>query len=121
MKRSKQKKGPPPANGLAGALTNYLVQQKPFLREELRITDVAEDLNVSLHDLSRVINQELGMTFFDLINHYRVEEAKKLLKISDPGRKILAIALEVGFGNKATFNRVFKRLAGCTPSEYKNR
>ena len=61
------------------------------------------------------------VNFYDFINKYRVEEAKKLLIEDIHNYKILAIAYEVGFNSKATFNRVFKKFTELTPSEFKEK
>jgi AraC-like DNA-binding protein len=69
--------------------------------------------------LSQVINAELNKSFFDFINEYRIAEAKRrLLDGRFEHYSILAIALEVGFNNKASFNRVFKKHTRMTPSDF---
>ncbi|MBK7872510.1 MAG: AraC family transcriptional regulator [Saprospiraceae bacterium] len=98
----------------------FFNNKEPYLQEDLKISDVAEALNIPVHHLSEVINQEFEVNFFDFVNNYRVEAAKKLLL--DPKQqdlKILAVAFEAGFGNKATFNRVFKKYTGITPSDFR--
>ena len=68
--------------------------------------------------LSRVINSGFGQNFNDYVNEYRVREAERRLR--DPRFRhytLLAVALESGFNSKSTFNRVFKKLRGATPSE----
>jgi AraC-like DNA-binding protein len=68
------------------------------------------------------LNERLKKSFYDFVNGYRVEEARRILR--DPRRgdqKILTIAFDSGFASKAAFNRVFKRHTGMTPSEYKAR
>jgi AraC-like DNA-binding protein len=67
-----------------------------------------------------VINQRFHKNFNDFINDYRIEEAKKMLghkKTRD--YKLLTIAYEVGFNSKTTFNVVFKKKVGMTPSQYR--
>src|SRR5690606_41905073 len=73
------------------------------------------------HHLSQVINVSQERSFFDFINRYRIDHAKGLL--SDPARagNILEIALASGFNSKASFNRVFKKETGMTPSAFKKR
>ncbi len=83
---------------------------------ELSLTELARRLGTNTRYLSRAFNEGLGVTFSELINLRRVEAAK--LRLSQDG-EILAIALEVGFASKASFNRVFKAVAGCTPSAYR--
>jgi AraC-like DNA-binding protein len=70
--------------------------------------------------LSQLINDGLGDNFYDFVNKYRVDEVKRLM--TDPKAKnfnLLGIALEAGFKSKSTFNLIFKRFTGLTPSEYR--
>ena len=72
--------------------------------------------------LSLLINERTGMHFYDFVNRYRVEEAKRLLResILRDELSILGIAYEVGFNSKSSFNTAFKKAAGITPSQYRN-
>lgn len=111
---------PGSARSVKEKLMEYMRSEKPYLREDLKITDLSDYLSIPAHHLSEVLNHELHTNFFDFVNGYRIETAKALL--ADPQRreeKILSIAFDSGFGNKATFNRVFKRATGMTPSEFK--
>ncbi len=61
----------------------------------------------------------MGKNFSDFVNNYRIEEFKS--KIQDPGNKkytILSIAMDCGFNSKSSFNTVFKKLTGQTPTQY---
>lgn len=93
--------------------------QKPYLDSELNLIKLAEMLSVSTHHLSYVINTGFGKNFFQYINEFRVEYAKKLLKEADSKLSILGIAYESGFNSKTSFNTTFKKLTGQTPSEFK--
>lgn len=100
-------------------LLKYLDEKKPYLDPELTLKELAQQLNIPSNTLSQTINQEMNQNFNELINSYRIEEVK--LKLVDPGYahlSILGVAFECGFNSKATFNRVFKKLAGQTPGEY---
>jgi AraC-like DNA-binding protein len=100
-------------------LLRLLETEKPFLNPELKLSNLAEKLDILPNHLSQVINAELGKNFFDFINEYRITEAKNRLRNPQYGHySILAIALEVGFNNKASFNRVFKKHTGMTPSDF---
>ncbi|MDX1619228.1 MAG: helix-turn-helix domain-containing protein, partial [Balneolaceae bacterium] len=102
-------------------LLEYMADQKPYLDGKLRMDDLAEELSIPSHHLSQIINEQLGKNFFEFVNAYRVNEARKLL--SDPEKreyKILRIALESGFNNKTTFNNAFKSEVGTTPSSFRN-
>ena len=64
---------------------------------------------------------ELGKSFFDLINSYRIEEAKKMIKEpEDEKMTISEVMYKVGFNSKSSFNTAFKKYTGLTPSEYKS-
>lgn len=89
-------------------------------REHLTLAKLAKRLGGSTHQISEILNHELGTTFSDYVNHYRVEEAKSLLVIQ-PERTVSAIGTKVGFQSLSSLNRVFKSLTGETPSDYRDR
>ncbi|MCP4401138.1 MAG: helix-turn-helix transcriptional regulator [bacterium] len=106
--------------GYKEKLLTYLEQDKPYTDNELKVQDLAERLGIASYQLSQVINTELQRNFYDLINSYRIEEAKQ--RLTDPGNQhftILAIAYDVGFNSKSTFNTAFKKYTNMTPSQYK--
>ncbi|MDW3192457.1 MAG: helix-turn-helix domain-containing protein [Cytophagales bacterium] len=92
--------------------------QSLYINRELRLTDVAKQLEMSPNHLSQVINENLQKNFFDFINQYRVTEAKKKIA-EEPDKTLLQIAHEVGFNNKTSFNNAFKKHQGMTPSSYR--
>ncbi len=101
-------------------LLSYMIEKKPFLDPELTLSSLAKDLRISRSQLSVVINDGVGDNFYDFVNKYRVEEVKQLM--TDPRVKnynLLGIALEAGFKSKSTFNLIFKRFTGLTPTEYR--
>ena len=101
-------------------LLKHMEQEKPYLDGDLKLADLAEQLTIPSHHLSQIINERLNNNFFEFVNAYRVEEAKKLLR--DPDKqdyKILRVAFESGFNNKTTFNSAFKSEVGTTPSLYR--
>jgi AraC-like DNA-binding protein len=100
-------------------LLGLMKQEKPYLNQELTIAELAIQLNLPSHQLSRIIKENTGKNFFVFINDYRLEEFKKLAV--NPKNKhisILGLAMEAGFNSKATFNRFFKNATGLTPSEF---
>jgi AraC-like DNA-binding protein len=102
-------------------LLQHMREKKPFLDPELTLSSLARQLELGRSQLSQLINDGMGSNFYDFVNRYRVEEVKHLL--ADPGSKhlsLLGIALDAGFKSKSTFNLVFKRFTGLTPTEYKN-
>ena len=82
----------------------------------MKIGDVANALGVHRNAVSASINAQ-GCTFSQLVNNYRLQHAKKLLREATD-MKIAAIGLESGFANESTFFRAFKAATGMTPKEW---
>ena len=102
-------------------LLMYMEEEKPFLRSSLTITELGRKVTISPRYISQVINESLGLNFFDFVNEYRVQEAKRFLsKASSNHRNILDVLFDSGFNTKSVFNRVFKKHTGMTPSEFKH-
>lgn len=96
--------------------------EKVYRQESLSLQILADRLSIPAYQLSQVINDKLGKTFFELLNSYRVEEVKQ--RLSDPAEKnkrILDIAYEAGFNTKTAFNRTFKKYTGMTPTAYREK
>jgi len=103
-------------------LLDYMDRQKPYNDPELTLTSLADLVSIGRNQLSEVINSGTGSNFYDFVNKYRVDEVKQLMQ--NPKFKdftILAIAFEAGFPSKSTFNSIFKKFTGLTPSVYRNR
>jgi AraC-like DNA-binding protein len=115
----------PPAPGklnqhLIDKLRMFMQSQKPYLDPELSLSSLSKELGLNRNQLSHLINDGIGENFYDFVNKYRVEEVKRLMV--DPQKQnynLLGIALEAGFKSKSTFNLIFKRFTGLTPTEYK--
>ena len=101
-------------------LLDIMESEKPFLNNDLTLQKLSEMLSVSQHHLSQIINEKLNQNFFDFVNSYRIEEAKRLL-LDKRGEllTILAIAEEVGFNSKSAFNIAFKKYTSMTPTQFK--
>jgi AraC-like DNA-binding protein len=103
-------------------LKHFMATQKPYLEADLSLPELANKLEIPSHHLSRIINEQFDVNFFDFVNHYRIEEVKS--RIGNPefdNISLLGIAFDSGFNTKSAFNRVFKKMTGFTPSEYKNK
>lgn len=101
-------------------LLELMERDKPFLDPEITLPALAQMLDVQHAHLSRVINELLGQNFFEFVNRYRVETAqRRLANRGSEGEKLITVALESGFKSLSTFNRVFKDMAGRTPSDYR--
>lgn len=101
---------------------NYMHNYKPYLQPNVTIASFSEELGINRYYISQVINESRGQNFSDFINSYRVEETKRLLQNPEKKHlKILAIAYEAGFNSKTSFNTIFKKLTGMSPSEYRKK
>ena len=101
-------------------LLEYMENEKPYLEPELKIQDLAADLSLHPRYLSQVINETLDQNFYDFINDYRIKEAQDQLIDRENGhRTVLEILYDVGFNAKSTFNHVFKKKTGVTPTQYR--
>lgn len=100
-------------------LEHLMRHDKLYLDSELNLPQLAQSMEISVHDLSYLLNESIGMNFFRFINAHRIEEAKKLM-LSDKHKhlNILGIAYSAGFSSKTTFNTVFKKQTGLSPSEF---
>lgn len=111
---------PSAAKSLLEKLTAHMETEKPYLDNDLRITHLSEILDVSIHHLSQVINENLGKSFPEFVNEYRVEAARKMLAnpaFSD--QFVIDIAYASGFNNKTSFNKAFKQQTGLSPTQFR--
>ena len=102
----------------AQKIENLLNLEKIYHEPAYSRTDLARELELPETIVSRIINHHFGKSFPQLLNERRVEDAKQLLRETDASIKL--IAEEVGFNSTASFNRVFRSLAGMPPSAYRN-
>lgn len=101
---------------------NYMQNSKPYLEPELTLEQLASQLSMKPRVLSQMINEILGQNFFDFINRYRIDEASLLLtNPKDKKITILEVLYGVGFNSKSSFNTLFKKYTGLTPTEYRKK
>ena len=123
--KADQDAAPSPVNTRSAAIIARvieLMEKKKYYQEpELTLQNLADELQVPSYQVSQAINEGLKKSFYDLINGYRIEEAKRLLL--DPNNNnytILSVGFEAGFNSKTTFNTVFKKFTGLTPTEFRS-
>ena len=105
---------------LIDQVSRHMETEKPYLTPALTLEKLAGQLRIQPRLLSNIINRHFDCNFFEFINSYRVEEAKRMLADNNHADKtMLDIMLDVGFNSKATFNTLFKKKVGMTPSEYR--
>lgn len=111
---------PRQAAALRDRLVDLMGREHVYRDADLTLGDLAERLATTPHKLSEVLNAQLRLTFYDFVNGYRVREVQRRLAGDDGARlTYLALALDAGFSSKSTFNAVFKKHTGRTPSEYR--
>lgn len=101
-------------------LQHAMEPEKVYTDGNLTLQKLATKLSIPVQHLSQVVNEQLNQNILDFINAHRIEEAKR--RLLDPDRKhlsILAIAEDVGFNSKSSFNAVFKKHTSVTPSEFR--
>lgn len=102
------------------ALLALMEAEHLYRQGDLTLHDLSEALAISPHNLTEVINTQLGQNFYDFVNGYRVREVQA--RLADPAHDhltLLAIGLEAGFNAKSSFNAVFKKHTQMTPSAYR--
>ncbi|GGY77869.1 hypothetical protein GCM10011613_23070 [Cellvibrio zantedeschiae] len=97
-------------------------EQKLYLESQLNLERFSEQIGLRARDVSTIINAHYGSNFFEFVNAYRIEEAKRLL-VADESKEdtILDIIYKSGFNSQSAFHRFFKRIVGMTPSQYRAR
>lgn len=104
------------------SVQQYMAESKPYLRHLLNLDQLAAELQLNPRALSAVIKHNFNTNFYEFVNSYRINEAKRIL--ADPSQShktMIEIAGECGFNSKATYNTFFKKIVGCTPSEYRSK
>ncbi len=110
------------SKALLQKLLNHMQQAKPFIDSELKLGDLAQQVGITPHHLSQLINENRNQNFSDFINYHRINHAKTLIKTQgNNGEKLINIAYDSGFNNKVSFNSAFKKFTGCSPSHYRNK
>ena len=99
------------------ALLKLMKDEKPYLKPKLTLYGLATLLDISPNHLSQIINQFENQNFNDFVNKYRINEFIERAS-SNNQFSLLAHALDSGFNSKSTFNNVFKKQKGCTPSQF---
>ncbi len=108
------------ADHYLSSLESLMRDERPYLDPNLKLQDLADRLNIAMRHLSQVINQRLGMNFFDYVNAYRVNCVKELMESEDHAHQtVMDLMLSAGFNTKSTFNKAFKKVTDTTPSQYR--
>ena len=100
-------------------LEAWLEKEKPYLNPDFQLMDLREVLPMNRTYLSQFINDTYGCSFYQFVNLYRIEEAKRMMQ-EHPEMKISEIAAHSGFSSSSSFSRAFSRETGLSPREWSN-
>ncbi|MEM9528935.1 MAG: helix-turn-helix domain-containing protein, partial [Bacteroidota bacterium] len=101
-------------------LTTLMEKEKPYLRPELSLRELAVSLDLPPNHLSQLLNEGFAQNFAEFVNSYRI--AAFQAKVADPNFQhltLLGLAYESGFNSKTVFNTFFKKKTGMTPAAYR--
>jgi len=111
----------PVSQALLEQLETTMERERPYLNQNLSFERLAEKLDIPVKELSNAINRHYEVNFYEFINNYRIQEAKRLLE--DPAcfeKSITDIFYDAGFNSKSVYNTLFKKKFNKTPSQYRN-
>lgn len=108
------------ANPLLARLEKITTEKELYKNPDLKLNDLAKEANISSHQVSQLLNDNLGKNFTTYINEFRINEACKIM-VSSNHLTLESIGYEVGFNSKSTFFAAFKKITGTTPSIYLQR
>ncbi|MEB3347350.1 AraC family transcriptional regulator [Aquimarina gracilis] len=117
--KNKERVDGPELERLKNDLQKLMVEEKIYLNHKLTLIDMAQQLNTSSNNVSWLLNNIHESSFYDFINHYRVQEfINKVERGEHQNHTLLALSLDSGFNSKSTFNKAFKIVMNETPSNY---
>lgn len=102
---------------IVGAIDTMMRKKQLFRDPDLTLNRLARKVGIPSRQISSAINRVFGRSVSQVVNEYRIEEAKKLLAQSD--LPVTTIIFEAGFQTKSNFNREFLRVTGMSPSDYR--
>jgi AraC-like DNA-binding protein len=109
------------ARSLKIRLIEIMDSEKLYRKQDLTLQDLADATGASTHNLTEVLNTQLGKKFYDFVNDYRVKEVAE--RLADPASAhltLLSLGEDAGFNSKSSFNAVFKKHMRMTPSQYRD-
>jgi len=101
------------------ALSKCMNEDKFYRDDSLTLEKLARKIKAKPHNVSQALNTYLNQKFYDYVNTYRIEEAKRILSDPKNDEKILSIGFNVGFKSKSSFNKIFKKFTGMSPSQFR--
>ncbi len=99
-------------------LRQLMEVEKLYTQETLSLSLLAEEMDISTHQLSELINTRFSKSFSQLVREYRITEAKRML-IDEPKSSVLSIGLSTGFTSQSNFYTAFRDITGMAPGNYR--
>ncbi|MEM0577558.1 helix-turn-helix domain-containing protein [Flavobacterium polysaccharolyticum] len=103
------------AAALIEKLNHLMLEKKIYRNANLTLSELSKEINISAHQLSQLLNDNMGKNFTAFINEYRIKDACTIM-VSENKLTLEGIGYEVGFNSKSTFFATFKKLKGTTPA-----
>lgn len=104
---------------IAAKLITAMQTDRLYAQSDISLRKLSDITGATKNHISETLSQHLGVNFFDFVNRFRIDEARRLLVETDD--TVLAIGFEVGFNSRSTFNAAFRKHGGSTPSAYRTR
>ena len=101
-------------------LERVMTEKEVYKNPDLKLGDLSKEIQISAHQLSQLLNDELGKNFTTYVNEFRIREACRILS-ADQRFTLESVGYEVGFNSKSTFFSAFKKFNGVTPAVYQQR
>lgn len=108
---------PDPNKDLMRRINELVENEKLYLNSELKVSDIADAFQLHRNDISSCINSQMGCTFAQYVNRYRIGYAQKLMR-QQPSMKVSSVWMESGFGSEQTFFKIFRAATGMSPKEW---
>jgi AraC-like DNA-binding protein/heme/copper-type cytochrome/quinol oxidase subunit 4 len=105
-------------SSLINKLNRLMEHDRLYADDQLTLHDLADELSITPHQVSQLLNDRLSTNFNTFINQHRINEAKEML-LNNPDKTVLAISLEVGFNSKSAFYEAFSRFTGMSPQNFR--
>ncbi|RYY02358.1 MAG: AraC family transcriptional regulator [Gammaproteobacteria bacterium] len=115
-----EEKPPVSDDAIIAKLQHVMVDEKFYADPDISLDSLAKKIDLPPKKLTMLIKRNHQTNFYEFVNAFRLEEAKRLLSDNGKNQKtIMDIYLEVGFNSKSVFNTYFKRVVGVTPSQFR--
>ncbi|WP_420553755.1 helix-turn-helix domain-containing protein [Tenacibaculum aiptasiae] len=105
------------ASLLIEKLDALMKQKELYKNSNVKLLDIAKELQITPHKLSQLLNDNIGKSFAAFLNTYRIDEAKNILK-ENTNLTLETVGFEAGFSSKSNFYATFKKQVGLTPAQY---